>query len=48
MTTPARRRRWPRLVAAVLAFAVVARVKAQYAEAGGDRSNKAYGYVLAG
>jgi predicted TIM-barrel fold metal-dependent hydrolase len=26
----------------------VARVKAQYAEAGGDRSNKAYGYVLAG
>jgi hypothetical protein len=26
----------------------VARVKAQYAEAGGNRSNKAYGYVLAG
>ncbi len=26
----------------------VGRVKARYAEAGGDRSNKAYGYVLAG
>jgi hypothetical protein len=26
----------------------VARVKSQYAAAGGDRSNKAYGYVLAG
>jgi hypothetical protein len=26
----------------------VARVKAQYAEDGGDRSNNAYGYVLAG
>jgi hypothetical protein len=26
----------------------VARVKSQYAAAGGNRSNKAYGYVLAG